>query len=273
MSALRNRFAETFAKTKAEGRAALVTFVMAGDPDLSTCREVLLGLPAAGADVVELGMPFSDPMADGPIIQAAGQRALSQGHTMAQTLALARDFRALHPDIPLLLMGYFNPVFIYGVEAFARDAHAAGLDGVLIVDVPFEEERELRPALEAQGLALIPLVAPTTPAERMKTTLTHVKQGFVYTVAVTGITGGQSAEPSAVAPLIATLRQATTLPVALGFGVKTPEQAANLGRLADGVVVGSSLVQTLADTGSAARALAFVAQLRQGLNAEAGEKA
>ncbi|HLI10938.1 MAG TPA: tryptophan synthase subunit alpha [Alphaproteobacteria bacterium] len=241
-----NRIAKRFAALKSAGRAGLVTFITAGDPDRATSQALLAGLPAAGADLIELGMPFSDPMADGPAIQAAGQRALKAGAGLKQTLAMVAEFRASEGATPLILMGYYNPIFRYGPSAFIRDAAQAGVDGLIIVDLPPEEDAELRPLAEAACIAVIRLVAPTTSEARAQTLLSEAS-GFVYYVSVTGVTGTRSAARDQVAQALARLRQHTALPLAVGFGIKTPEDAAAFARDADAVVVGSALVQVIAD--------------------------
>jgi tryptophan synthase alpha chain len=239
-----SRITERFARCRGEGRAALVTFVSAGDPDFDTALAILNGLPGAGADLVELGMPFSDPMADGPPVQAANLRALKAGQTLARTLDLARRFRAGDGDTPLVLMGYYNPIFRYGTERFVRDAAAAGVDGLIVVDLPPEEDEELRLPAAAAGLSIIRLLTPTTDAERLPTVLSSTS-GFLYYVSITGITGAKTPDFAAVAAAVARIKAATALPVAVGFGVKTAEHAAHVARGADGVVVGSSLVEAV----------------------------
>jgi tryptophan synthase alpha chain len=225
-------------------RAALVTFVMAGDPDLATCLAILKALPDAGADVIELGMPFTDPMADGPAIQAAGLRALAAGTTLAKTLALAADFRKDDATTPIVLMGYYNPIYVYGVDAFLRDAKAAGVDGMIIVDLPPEEDSELcLPALAA-GLNFIRLATPTTDDARLPAVLAHTS-GFVYYVSITGITGAAAPELTGVASAVARIKAHTRLPVAVGFGVKNANSAAAIAAHANGVVVGSAIVEAL----------------------------
>jgi tryptophan synthase alpha chain len=233
-----------FAELKAEGRAALVTFVTAGDPDYDTSGAILKGLPAAGADVIELGMPFTDPMADGPAIQASSLRALAAGQTMIKTLALVRAFRAADDATPIVLMGYYNPVYIYGVERFLRDARAAGVDGLIVVDLPPEEDDELcLPAL-ASGLNFIRLATPTTDDARLPAVLANTS-GFVYYVSITGITGAQAPDAAKVGAAVARIKRHTKLPVAVGFGVKTAGQAGAIAAAADGVVVGSALVEVV----------------------------
>ena len=227
-----------------QNRAALVTFVMAGDPDLATSLEIVKALPGAGADLIELGMPFTDPMADGPAIQAAGLRALKAGMTLAKTLALVADFRKSDPATPLVLMGYYNPIYVHGVARFLAEAKAAGVDGLIVVDLPPEEDSELcLPALAA-GLAFIRLATPTTDAARLPAVLANTS-GFVYYVSITGITGAAAPEAAQVASAVARLKQHTDLPVAVGFGVKNAASAAALACVADGVVVGSALVDAV----------------------------
>jgi tryptophan synthase alpha chain len=238
------RIDRRFAALKREGRAALVTFVTAGDPDLETSQAILNGLPKAGADIIELGMPFSDPMADGPAIQAASLRALKAGHTMRKTLDMVRAFRKTDADTPIVLMGYYNPIYVYPNDKFLDDAAAAGVDGLIVVDVPPEADDELcLPAIK-RGLNFIRLAAPTTDDKRLKTVLKNTS-GFLYYVSITGITGAGAANPDDVQLQVARLKRATTLPVAVGFGVKTPEQARAIGASADGVVVGSALVRAI----------------------------
>jgi len=234
-----------FAALKKEGRAGLITFTMAGDPDQATALAILKSLPKAGADVIELGMPFSDPMSDGPTIQAAGQRALKQGQTLTKTLATVRAFRVTDDTTPLVLMGYFNPIYVYGVDRFLADAKAAGVDGLIIVDLPPEEDDELcLPALRA-GLNFIRLATPTTDDARLPVVLAN-SSGFVYYVSITGITGMATPDPVKVAGAVARIKQHTPVPVAVGFGVRTAADAAAIARGADAVVVGSALVAALA---------------------------
>jgi tryptophan synthase alpha chain len=238
------RIDRRFAALKREGRAALVTFVMAGDPDEATSRQIVAALPAAGADVIELGMPFTDPMADGPAIQAAGLRALAAGQTMVRTLALARALRQADDETPIVLMGYYNPIYVYGVERFLVDAKSAGIDGLIVVDLPPEEDDELcLPALRA-GLSFIRLATPTTDDKRLPTVLSNTS-GFVYYVSVTGITGSAAPDTAKVAAAVARIKRHTALPVAVGFGVKTAVQAGAIAASADGVVVGSALVEAV----------------------------
>ena len=238
------RIDRRFAELKTEGRAALVTFLTAGDPDPETSLALVQALPAAGADVIELGMPFTDPMADGPAIQMSSQRALKAGQTLKKTLELVRAFRGSDDATPLVLMGYYNPIYVYGVDRFLRDAKSAGVDGLIIVDLPPEEDGELcLPALKA-GLNFIRLATPTTDDKRLPAVLANTS-GFVYYVSVTGITGSASADSSAVSAAVARIKRHTKLPVAVGFGVRTAEQAAGIASGADGVVVGSALVSVL----------------------------
>lgn len=233
-----------FNALKAQGRAALVTFVMAGDPDAETSLALLKALPAAGADVIEVGMPFTDPMADGPAIQAAGLRALKAGMTLRKTIALVKAFRETDADTPIVLMGYYNPIYVYGVEAFLRDAKAAGVDGLIVVDLPPEEDQELcLPARDA-GVNFIRLATPTTDDRRLPRVLENTS-GFVYYVSLTGITGAALADYAGVSDAVKRLKRHTDLPIAVGFGVKNAENAAQIAATADGVVVGSALVEAL----------------------------
>lgn len=241
------RIDRQFKALKAQGRAALVTFMTAGDPDADTARAILKSLPAAGADVIELGMPFTDPMADGPAIQASSQRALKAGQNMKKTLAMVRDFRTGDDTTPIVLMGYYNPIYVYGVAKFLADAKSAGVDGLIVVDLPPEEDDELcLPALTA-GLNFIRLATPTTDDKRLPAVLTNTS-GFVYYVSITGITGTAAPDASRVADAVTRIKRHTTLPVAVGFGVKTAEQARAIAQGADGVVVGSALVDALRAT-------------------------
>ena len=263
------RIARRFAALAGEGRAGLVTFVMAGDPDGERSLELVRGLPGAGADLIELGMAFTDPMADGPAIQAAGLRALKAGQTLAGTLDLVRAFRAGDADTPIILMGYYNPIYVHGVDRFLEDALAAGVDGLIVVDLPPEEDEELcLPAL-ARGVAFIRLATPTTDDRRLPAVLRNTS-GFLYYVSITGITGAPGAAESAVAEAVARLKRHTRLPVAVGFGIKTPEQAAAVARHAEAAVVGSALVERVAEAerdggDAAASVLALVEALAAGV--------
>jgi tryptophan synthase alpha chain len=241
------RIEETFEALKKEGRAGLVTFVTAGDPDLETSLQILAGFPKAGADVIEIGMPFTDPMADGPAIQASSLRALKGGQTMAKTLKLVSDFRKGDGKTPVVLMGYYNPVYIYGVDRFLRDARAAGADGLIIVDLPPEHDDELcLPAMKA-GLNFIRLATPTTDEKRLARVLTNTS-GFVYYVSVLGITGTKAPNIGLVKANVTRIKQRTSLPVAVGFGVKNAQQAEDIASGADAVVVGSALVNAVRDS-------------------------
>jgi tryptophan synthase alpha chain len=238
------RIDRRFAALKAQDRAALVTFLMAGDPDTDTSLAIVKALPAAGTDVIELGMPFTDPMADGPAIQAAGLRALTAGQTMVKTLGLVREFRKADDTTPIVLMGYYNPIYIYGVDRFLVDAKSAGVDGLIIVDLPPEEDEELcLPALKA-GLNFVRLATPTTDDKRLPAVLSNTS-GFVYYVSITGITGSAAPDTGKVGAAVARIKRHTALPVAVGFGVRTAAQARVIAGNADGVVVGSALVEAL----------------------------
>ena len=241
------RIEKRFAELKQKGRAALVTFVTAGDPDYATSLEIIKGLPKAGADLIEFGMPFTDPMADGPAIQAAGLRALKSGQTTIKTLQMVREFRKVDDATPVVLMGYYNPIYIYGVDRFLADAKAAGVDGLIIVDLPPEEDDELCiPAMKA-GINFIRLATPTTDDKRAPTVLKNTS-GFVYYVSVLGITGTKTPDLASVKANVTRLKKHTSLPIAVGFGVKTAEQARVIAKDADGVVVGSALVNAVRDT-------------------------
>jgi len=273
------RIGKRFAALKAERRAGLVTFVTAGDPDMETSREILFGLPGAGADLIELGMPFSDPMADGPAIQASSLRALKNGMTLKKTLDLVAEFRNTDNDTPVVLMGYYNPIYILGVDAFAAEAQAAGVDGLIIVDLPPEEVDELwKPAREA-GIDFIFLTAPTSDDARLPVIVKRAS-GFIYYVSITGITGTRSADIADVETALKRIRKHTRLPIAVGFGIKTPEQVAEIASVADAAVVGSALVDVIAanldadgkpEKGVAEKLLALVADLAAGIGG-AGEK-
>lgn len=266
------RIDHRFAELKQSGRPGLVTFVMGGDPDFETAREILHGLPAAGADVIEIGMPFSDPMADGPAIQAAGLRALAAGQTMKKTLALVTDFRKADKVTPIVLMGYYNPIYVFPVDKFLDEAKAAGVDGLIIVDCPPEADDELcLPAMQ-RGLNFIRLATPTTDAKRLPTVL-HNTSGFLYYVSINGITGSAAPDPAQVRASVAIIKKSTELPVVVGFGVRTPAQAKVISQGADAVVVGSALVAaveaSLADgratSGTVPAVLSLVHDLGQAL--------
>jgi tryptophan synthase alpha chain len=228
-----------------EGRAGLVIYLTAGDPDPETSLALFEGLAEAGADLVEIGMPFSDPMADGPSIQAAGQRALKGGMTLRRTLAMVRQLRERDPDTPYVLMGYYNPIYRYGTEGFARDAAASGVDGAIVVDLPPEEDAELAEPARAAGLDIVRLATPTSDEARLPAIVTHAS-GFIYYVAIAGITGTRSAEAASVRDAVTRLRRFSELPIAVGFGIKTPEQAAEVAKAADAAAVGSAIVDRLA---------------------------
>jgi tryptophan synthase alpha chain len=242
---LSSRIADRFAALKREGRGGLVTYLQAYDPDPASSVAILRGLPGAGADVIEIGVPFSDPMADGPSIQRAAQRALKAGATLAGVLAMVRDFRAEDGETPVVLMGYLNPILSYGIPRFCCDAAASGVDGLIVVDVPPEEAGEIEPHAREAGLDLIRLVAPTTDEARLPRVLAATT-GFVYYVSIAGITGTRSATAEQLAEAVPRIRRHTDLPVAIGFGIRTPQQAAEAARIADAAVVGSALVDTLA---------------------------
>jgi len=272
------RIEARFAALKQQGRAALVTFTMAGDPDYATSLAIAQALPNAGADVIELGMPFTDPMADGPAIQAAGLRALRSGQNMKRTLQVVREFRKADDATPIVLMGYYNPIYIYGVDKFLADAKAAGVDGLIVVDLPPEEDEELcLPALKA-GLNFIRLATPTTDDKRLPAVLNNTS-GFVYYVSITGITGAATPDAAKVSSAVARIKRHTGLPVAVGFGVKTAAHARAIAQGADGVVVGSALVEALrqsldrqggATPGTVKAVTDLVAELAEGVRAAAG---
>jgi len=251
------------AALRAEGKKAFVTYIMAGDPDYATSLEVVKGLPAAGVDIIELGIPFTDPMADGPTIQLAGQRALGAGMTLQKTLDMATEFRKGDDTTPIVLMGYYNPIYSRGVEKFLIDAKAAGIDGLIVVDLPPEEDSELCIPAQAAGLNFIRLATPTTDDKRLPKVLTNTS-GFVYYVSITGITGAAEAEAGDVGPEVARIKSQTDLPVIVGFGIKTPERSEAIARVADGAVVGSAIVEKIAAGDSPADVLSFVKSLADG---------
>ena len=250
------RIERRFAELRKKRRAGLVTFITAGDPDYETSLAILKALPDAGADVIELGMPFSDPMADGPAIQASSQRAVRAGQSMQKTLAMVRAFRAADAATPIVLMGYYNPIYVYPVEQFIADAVQAGVDGLIVVDMPPEEDAELRPAATAAGLNFIRLATPTTDARRLPAVLANTS-GFLYYVSIAGITGTAAPDIASVAAHVGRIKAHTDLPIAVGFGVKTEDQVSALAGIAEGVVVGSAIVgaiaQSLDEQGSATR--------------------
>ncbi len=268
-----SRIAARFAGLRRKNRAALIAYVSAGDPDHETSKEIVLGLPGAGADLIELGMPFTDPMADGPAVQAAGLRALHAGASMDKTFAIARALRAVDDTTPIVLMGYANPVHARGAERFAREAHAAGVDGLIIVDLPPEEDREWRRHFGAAGLDLIRLATPTTTDARLPAVLDGAG-GFLYYVSITGVTGTKSFVAESVQRDILRIRACTDLPIAVGFGIKNAEDAATIARIADAAVVGSAIVDRVAaglDAGGRAKpglvadVLSLVRDLRGGV--------
>ena len=252
-----------FAALRAEGRKAFVAYVMAGDPDYDLSLEILKGLPGAGVDVIELGLPFTDPMADGPVIQLAGQRALAAGQTLKKTLALVQAFREDDDEAPIVLMGYYNPILNHGVDAFLRDARAAGVDGLIVVDLPPEEDDELCIPAQEAGLNFIRLATPTTDERRLPKVMQNTS-GFVYYVSITGITGAANAVAGEVGPEVDRIRAATDLPVVVGFGIKTPEAGREIARVADGAVVGSAIVDLVGKGRSPAEVLEFVRDLADG---------
>jgi tryptophan synthase alpha chain len=257
------RIDATFARLTAEGKKAFVAYVMAGDPDYETSLRIVKGLPAAGVDVIELGMPFTDPMADGPTIQLAGQRALEGGQTLQKTLDMAAEFRKGDDTTPIVMMGYYNPIYSRGVDRFLKDARAAGIDGLIVVDLPPEEDAELCIPAQNAGLNFIRLATPTTDDKRLPTVLRNTS-GFVYYVSITGITGAANAIAGDVGPEVARIKSQTDLPVIVGFGIKTPEAAQKIAGIADGAVVGSAIVERIAKGDSADEVLAFVKSLADG---------
>jgi len=252
-----------FAALNAEGKKAFVAYIMAGDPDYDTSMEVLKGMPAAGVDIIELGIPFTDPMADGPTIQLAGQRALEAGQTLQKTLDMAAEFRKQDDTTPIVMMGYYNPIYNRGVDTFLADAKEAGVDGLIVVDLPPEEDDELCIPAQKAGLNFIRLATPTTDDKRLPKVLTNTS-GFVYYVSITGITGAAAAQAGDVGPEVARIKAQTDLPVIVGFGVKTPDTAEAIAGVADGTVVGSAIVDRIGKGESPAEVLAFVKTLADG---------
>ena len=258
-----SRIQDAFDRCKSQNRAAFIPFIMAGDPTPATSLALLEALPASGADIIELGIPFSDPMADGPVIQDAGLRALEAGTTLEVVVGIAKAFRAKH-STPLVLMGYLNPIYVYGYERFARDAETAGIDGIIIVDLPPEEAAELEPLLAKHQISLVRLIAPTSVPDRLPL-LTKGASGYLYYVAIAGITGAGAANAVDVEANLAQIRKATSLPVCVGFGIKTKADVAENAKLADGVVVGSAIVKSIhASRGEVAALSAFVSELAEG---------
>ncbi len=258
-----SRIDAKFAELKAAGKKAFVAYVMAGDTDYDTGLEVVKGLPAAGVDVIELGLPFTDPMADGPTIQLAGQRALEAGQDLPKTLEYARELRKTDDTTPIVLMGYYNPIYSRGVDRFLSEAKEAGIDGLIVVDLPPEEDEELCIPAQKAGLNFIRLATPTTDDKRLPKVLQNTS-GFVYYVSVTGITGAAAAQAADVGPEVARIKSQTDLPVIVGFGIKTPEAAEAIAKIADGAVVGSAIVEKIGAGESASDVLAFVKSLADG---------
>lgn len=252
-----------FESLRASGKKAFVSYIMAGDPDVETSLDIMKGLPGAGVDIIELGLPFTDPMADGPTIQLAGQRALDKGMTLQKTLDMARAFRKDDDTTPIVLMGYYNPIYARGVEEFLRDAQEAGIDGLIVVDLPPEEDAELCIPAQEAGLNFIRLATPTTDDARLPRVLQNTS-GFVYYVSITGITGAANAEGADVGPEVARIKSQTDLPVIVGFGIKTPEKSREIAELSDGAVVGSAIVERIGAGESVQDVLAFVKSLADG---------
>ena len=261
------RITETFAALRENSETALIPFLTAGDPDMAATAELIRTIANSGADLIELGVPFSDPMADGPTIQAASERALAAGANLAKVLQLVATVRQ-DCQVPLVLMGYYNPIFRYGAERFAKDAAAAGVDGLLLVDLPPEEVGEISAAMQTAGIAMITLLAPTTPVERMRR-LAQAAEGYLYYVSMTGVTGAQKISPDDIRQAVEDLKAMTDVPVGVGFGISTVEEAKAVGKFADGVVVGSALVKIIAEYGQSDKLLPqvgrFIASLKQGL--------
>ena len=257
------RIDQTFEKLKSEGKKAFVSYIMAGDPDFETSLELVMGLPAAGVDIIELGLPFTDPMADGPTIQLAGGRSLSSGMTLMKTLEMARIFRENDDSTPIVIMGYYNPIYSYGVEKFLIDAKSSGIDGLIVVDLPPEEDEELCIPAKAAGINFIRLATPTTDENRLPKVLQNTS-GFVYYVSITGITGAAEAQATDVGPEVARIQKDSGLPVVVGFGINTPEKAKAIAEVADGAVVGSAIVSELALGKPVSEVLEFVKTLADG---------
>lgn len=259
------RIDETFTRLGAKGQKAFIAYIMAGDPDYNQSLALMKELPAAGVDIIELGIPFTDPMADGPTIQLAGQRALKAGQTLAKTLEMVRAFRSENTHTPIVLMGYYNPIYIYGVDRFLSDAGQAEVDGLIVVDLPPEEDQELCLPAARAGLNFIRLATPTTDAKRLESVARNTS-GFIYYVSITGITGSSSAQADVIAPAVARIREVAGLPVVVGFGVRTPETARDIALVADGCVVGSAIVKMIEDGSSTRDILGFVSSLARGVH-------
>ncbi len=257
------RIDDTFTRLTAQGRKAFVAYIMAGDPDVATSLSVMKGLPGAGVDIIELGLPFTDPMADGPTVQLAGQRALTGGMTVDKTLQMVRDFRTLDKTTPIVLMGYYNPIYSRGVDRFLGEAQEVGIDGLIVVDLPPEEDAELCIPAQKAGLNFIRLATPTTDDKRLPKVLQNTS-GFVYYVSITGITGAAAAEAADVAPEVARIKSQTDLPIIVGFGINTPEAARSIAAVADGCVVGSAIVKLIGEGRPVSEVLAFVKTLADG---------
>jgi tryptophan synthase alpha chain len=257
------RIDQTFEKLKSEGKKAFVSYIMAGDPDFETSLELVMGLPAAGVDIIELGLPFTDPMADGPTIQLAGGRSLNSGMTLIKTLEMAKRFRKKNDSTPIVIMGYYNPIYSYGVEQFLIDAKSSGIDGLIVVDLPPEEDEELCIPAQAAGINFIRLATPTTDENRLPKVLQNTS-GFVYYVSITGITGAAEAQATDVGPEVARIQKDSGLPVVVGFGINTPEKAKAIAEVADGAVVGSAIVSELALGKPVSEVLEFVKTLADG---------
>ena len=257
------RIDQTFEKLKSEGKKAFVSYIMAGDPDFETSLELVMGLPAAGVDIIELGLPFTDPMADGPTIQLAGGRSLNSGMTLIKTLEMAKRFREKNDSTPIVIMGYYNPIYSYGVEQFLTDAKSSGIDGLIVVDLPPEEDDELCIPAQAAGINFIRLATPTTDENRLPKVLQNTS-GFVYYVSITGITGAAEAQATDVGPEVARIQRNSGLPVVVGFGINTPEKAKAIAKVADGAVVGSAIVSELASGKPVSKVLEFVKTLADG---------